>query len=427
MIDVTELTIEAVQAAPFIFANDFLRYVIGAGGIFLSVNVLFSGLLSGRRIRDRKLPEGQLRRELLTSLRTIFIFSGIGFSIWISMKFGLLRFYEDPVALGWPWFAASVVLLIVLHDAWFYWTHWLIHHPRLFRRFHRTHHKSMNPTPFTAYAFDTGEAVINGVFLLAAGAIFPISTLAVFIFTAHMMLRNAIGHCGYELFPASADGRPLFDWLTSVTHHDLHHAEVRWNYGLYFTFWDRLMGTEHPEYHERFAKAVGVDLKPSGQPAITSKALALVCAIMCNVAMWQGATSAYAQHPRGAAAMTEISGNWATQGYGAIVQLRACDERPEILCGRLVWAWDPIEFEPSAMGSLMLTDARFENGEWRDGRLRSPENGRVYSGRILQTSIDTLKLQGCAFLFCQTQVWRRLESLPHIAGLSILGADSAAE
>jgi sterol desaturase/sphingolipid hydroxylase (fatty acid hydroxylase superfamily) len=36
----------------------------------------------------------------------------------------------------------------------------------------------------------------------------------------------------------------------------LHHAQAGWNYGLYFTWWDRLMGTEHPEYYARFAEAV---------------------------------------------------------------------------------------------------------------------------------------------------------------------------
>ena len=50
------------------------------------------------------------------------------------------------------------------------------------------------------------------------------------------------------------DGRPRFDWLTTVTHHDLHHSESRWNFGLYFTWWDRWMGTEHPRYKEEFRK-----------------------------------------------------------------------------------------------------------------------------------------------------------------------------
>jgi sterol desaturase/sphingolipid hydroxylase (fatty acid hydroxylase superfamily) len=41
--------------------------------------------------------------------------------------------------------------------------------------------------------------------------------------------------------------------LTTTTHHDLHHnGSFNHNYGLYFTWWDRLMGTEHPCYREIF-------------------------------------------------------------------------------------------------------------------------------------------------------------------------------
>src|SRR5215469_6146336 len=33
---------------------------------------------------------------------------------------------------------------------------------------------------------------------------------------------------------------------------DLHHQSFRSNFGLYFTWWDKLMGTEHPEYGKTF-------------------------------------------------------------------------------------------------------------------------------------------------------------------------------
>ena len=76
------------------------------------------------------------------------------------------------------------------------------------------------------------------------------------LFMLHQIVRNTLGHSGYELFPARADGRPLLPFLTTVTHHDLHHAQAGWNFGLYFTFWDRVMGTEHPQYLQKFAQAV---------------------------------------------------------------------------------------------------------------------------------------------------------------------------
>jgi sterol desaturase/sphingolipid hydroxylase (fatty acid hydroxylase superfamily) len=247
----------AARVYPGILQHDLLRYVIGAGGTFLVVNVLMRRFLARRQIRSERPGGKQIRWEILASLRTVLIFSLVGFGIALAAQHGLLNVYRDPAALGWPYFALNVVMLIVAHDAWFYWTHRLMHRPRLYRWFHRLHHRSNNPTPWTSYSFDASEALVNAIYLPIALILMPTSVLAAFIFTAHMMLRNAIGHCGYEVFPARADGRPLFDWLTTVTHHDLHHARAGTNFGFYFTFWDRMMGTEDPDYHVRFAGAVG--------------------------------------------------------------------------------------------------------------------------------------------------------------------------
>ena len=54
---------------------------------------------------------------------------------------------------------ASIGIAIVVHDTWFYWTHRLMHHRRLFKLFHRVHHESTNPTPWAAYCFAPLEAM----------------------------------------------------------------------------------------------------------------------------------------------------------------------------------------------------------------------------------------------------------------------------
>jgi sterol desaturase/sphingolipid hydroxylase (fatty acid hydroxylase superfamily) len=74
-------------------------------------------------------------------------------------------------------------------------------------------------------------------------------------FVLHQITRNVLGHMGHELaWPGFTRSR-LTGWLTTTTHHDLHHSQGRYNYGLYFTWWDRMMGTEHPRYHEAFETA----------------------------------------------------------------------------------------------------------------------------------------------------------------------------
>jgi len=192
------------------------------------------------------------------------IFAVLGTLVALEMLTGVSQLYLDPMELGPVWFVLSLGLLIIGHDAWFYWTHRLMHRPAWFRRFHRLHHKSNNPTPWTAYAFNTGEAAMHALYLPVVLLILPVPVLAAFLWGVHQIIRNAIGHCGVEIFPARHDGRPRFDWLTTVTHHDLHHASAGTNFGLYFTWWDRWMGTENPDYLARFA---AVTSRPRRSPA----------------------------------------------------------------------------------------------------------------------------------------------------------------
>jgi Delta7-sterol 5-desaturase len=240
-----------------IFADDLLRYVMGAGGVYLLINTALAVRLSRRKIRKSAPPSKQLRNEILASLRTVVIFSSVGIAVVYGARLGIMRVYEDVQVYGWLYLWGSTILTILVHDAYFYWSHRIMHRPRLFKLFHRLHHRSHNPSPFTSYSFDPGEALVNALFLPLVLLIVPLHPIALFVFTSHMMLRNALGHCGYEVFPADKTGKPLISWLTTVTHHDLHHANARYNMGLYFSWWDAWMGTEHPQYHAEFARVAG--------------------------------------------------------------------------------------------------------------------------------------------------------------------------
>ena len=247
--------------------TDLTRYVVFAVAVWLALWVVLARPLAGRKIRPDTPKPQQLMIEFGASLRSIAIFSTIGL-----LTFGLERLSLLPgprIAVGWGpvWAWASLLLMIVAHDAYFYWSHRLIHDPRLFRIFHRRHHKSHNPSPFTAYSFDLGEAAIQACFVPLWMILVPTQWWVVGVFMLHQIVRNTLGHSGYELLPARRDGRPLFDFLTTTTHHDLHHAQAGYNYGLYFTWWDRLMGTEHPDYYARFAAATRKPLRGEGLPS----------------------------------------------------------------------------------------------------------------------------------------------------------------
>ncbi len=242
--------------------TDLTRYVIFAVGVWFVLWVALAKPLAGRKIRSDAPSSKQLMIEFGASLRSITIFSTVGLSTFALEGLGLLPGPRIAAEWGAAWAWASMALMIVGHDAYFYWTHRLIHDPRLFRAFHRRHHKSNNPSPFTAYSFDIGEAVIQASFVPLWMLVVPTQWWVVGIVMLHQIVRNTLGHSGYELFPARRDGRPLFDFLTTTTHHDIHHAQAGYNYGLYFTWWDRIMGTEHPDYYARFAAATRKPLLP---------------------------------------------------------------------------------------------------------------------------------------------------------------------
>ncbi len=235
---------------------DVSRYVVFAVAVWLILWVVLAGVLRGRKVRSEVPPLRQLLLEFVFSIRSIAVFSTVGLLTFLLSRAGMLPGPDIAKSWGPAWFWTSLVLMILGHDAWFYWTHRAIHSRRLFRAFHRRHHRSMNPSPFTAYSFDLGEAAINALFVPLWMILVPTQWPVVGLFMLHQIVRNTIGHSGYELFPATRDGRPMLSWLTTVTHHDLHHAQAGWNYGLYFTHWDRWMGTENPEYLARFAQSV---------------------------------------------------------------------------------------------------------------------------------------------------------------------------
>jgi len=236
------------------FRVDLTRYIIAAPLTWLLLCVLLAPLLRHRKIRPERPPALQHVIELLCSVRSVAVFSTVTLLTLGLQRAGLMWGTVFREQAGPVWIVASLVLTVLAHDAYFYWSHRMMHHPRLFRAFHRRHHRSNNPTPFTAYSFDIAEAAVMAAFTVIWLLLVPVSWVSFGLFMLHQIARNVIGHSGYELFPADRQGRPLLDWMTTVTHHDLHHAQAGWNYGLYFTWWDRWMGTEHPQYHARFAQ-----------------------------------------------------------------------------------------------------------------------------------------------------------------------------
>ncbi len=229
-----------------------LRYAAFAGLVWLLGYVVFRRRWFHRKIVARFPASREVWREIGWSAVSLVIFGLMGAVTVQAARAGWTQLYWRIGQHGWGWFALSIAAAIVLHDAYFYWTHRLMHHRRLFRFFHRVHHLSHNPTPWAAYAFQPTEAVVQAAIFPLAVIVMPMHPLAFAIFMGWQITYNVLGHSGYEFHPRWLMRSPLRWVLNTPTNHAMHHETLRGNYGLYFNFWDRLMDTNHRDYEARF-------------------------------------------------------------------------------------------------------------------------------------------------------------------------------
>ena len=240
----------------FIFAFDFGRYLIAASITVALVWCLRRTSLRSRKIQAREATPLEKRREVLQSLQSALVYTvGATFLIWGSLN-GIFQGFLGTLGLGWD--LATLAGIVIAHDAYFYWAHRMMHHPHLFKTFHRAHHRSITPTPWAAYSFAVPEAVVMFLFVPLWQFFVPTPGWVMFTWLNFQIIRNAMGHAGFEFMPRWWLATPLTNWINTTTHHDLHHAgSFNHNYGLYFTWWDKWMGTEHPAYAKRFEEVVG--------------------------------------------------------------------------------------------------------------------------------------------------------------------------
>jgi Delta7-sterol 5-desaturase len=231
----------------------FGRYFVFAGIAYLQFYILFKNKWIDRKIQKRFPENKQIKREIKDSLISIFIFSLVFVIIIAATKAGYTKLYKNINYLGIWYFVLSIPMLVFWHDTWFYWTHRLMHQPRIFRIVHKQHHLSHNPTPWTAFAFHPLEAFAEAGFVFIVFLV-PIHPVCLLIVITWQMLFNVYGHMGYELMPKRVHSSWVGGVFNTSTHHNMHHRLTKGNYGLYFNFWDKIMQTNHPEYETQFDK-----------------------------------------------------------------------------------------------------------------------------------------------------------------------------
>lgn len=235
-----------------VFITVSTRYFIFAGIAWFIWYVLLRKKIQYKKIQKRFPINKDYRRELLYSLSTMCFFAIVPVLILFTPFRQYTQYYPKIHTHSMLYFWLAIPLMFIIHDTYFYWTHRLMHHPKLFKIIHLVHHKSNNPSPWTAYAFHPFEAIFEAGIILVLLMIMPLTKLHLLIFFLVMIAYNVYGHLGWELYPKNFSKHWLGKWVNTSVNHNQHHQYFKGNYGLYFLWWDRWMKTIRKDYETSF-------------------------------------------------------------------------------------------------------------------------------------------------------------------------------
>lgn len=238
------------------YAGFCCRYFLLAGGLYWLLHVRFRERWAGYHIQQEYPGRAEVRHEILWSLANTACTGLSTVYLYHLIHAGRTSMYFDLAEHGWPWAVVSAVLCVVGYDTYNYWQHRLLHTRFLFNHVHWVHHRVGNPTAFATFAAHPVETFLGNAYFVLFVVYVPIHPLALAAAGAYLFVHGVVCHLGFEFFPVWMARHPLFGWLNNATYHNIHHSRVGCNFGGWFTYWDRLMGTGDPSYESAFSRVV---------------------------------------------------------------------------------------------------------------------------------------------------------------------------
>lgn len=229
----------------FIFFGILLiRYFATAGSFYIYYFRLKKDSTSQKLLSRRPAKKNQVKKEIYWSIISSAIFAFFGAVVYWLWLHDLTAIYLEPSAYGYWYLPVSLLLILLCHETYYYWLHRAMHVPKIYRIVHKVHHQSLTPTPWTAFSFHPWESLLEALIVPVLLVLIPVNIYVLLLYLMFMTFSSVINHLDIEIYPEffrkSAFGKLWID----ATHHHFHHEEFNTNYGLYFTFWDKLMGTQ---------------------------------------------------------------------------------------------------------------------------------------------------------------------------------------
>lgn len=187
------------------------------------------------KVENHFLYAGQKKKEILQSMRSIFIFSLQAIVIQQGIENG---WFHIQTYTNW-WVVPQVIVLFFWNEIHFYFCHRLLHTKFMMKNIHHVHHHSKEPTVFSTFSFHGLEAFLLGTIVFLPLLLYPFQLLAIISLPIMSLLINLLGHSNYDLF---SNHHPKHI-LKFPYRHSMHHKQGKGNLGFLLPWLDQIFKT----------------------------------------------------------------------------------------------------------------------------------------------------------------------------------------
>jgi lathosterol oxidase len=230
------LELLGLETTPF---NQFISLAVGGVGFYFLISglsyLIFFVWGKKRFHPDYAENKEELRHQMKWGVIGVIGNAALMLPLTYMMATGHSQAYFDVSERGWPYLIGSIVVYVAFTETCIYWTHRWLHTDFGYKHLHHIHHEWRTTTSWVSMAFHPVDSFLQALPHHLMIFLIPLHGSIYFVMLTFVSIWSVIIH----------DRVSIVRWgaINYTGHHTLHHWYYTCNYGQFFTFWDRLMGT----------------------------------------------------------------------------------------------------------------------------------------------------------------------------------------
>ncbi|CAK7271150.1 c-5 sterol desaturase [Sporothrix epigloea] len=229
------------------FSLFLITWFFGLLTYFMFSTLSFAFIFDKKTMEHPKYLKNQVWLEIKQANSAMPIMSLLTAPFFLAEVTGYCRMYEQTSEGPGRWYdIAQFPFFLFFTDMFVYFIHRGLHHPRIYKHLHKPHHKWIMPTPYASYAFHPVDGWLQSLPYHIFPIFFPLQKWAYLFLFVFINFWTIMIHDGEYV-----SNNPI---INGAACHSIHHLAFNYNYGQYFTLWDRLGGSYREPEQELFDK-----------------------------------------------------------------------------------------------------------------------------------------------------------------------------